>query len=158
MTLSESSSLPVRRGVPMPFGGRGGDPTVVRLRPEDDLCTIAATGEILAQAMSQDDADHVDMSEVKFMNGATMGVIGRYRNHLRGRSWQLALRSLPPRARRVLDKCDHANLGGPDQAGPKLRVATHVGEGVTAETMLLAPDAELLAARHAMVVARRRGP
>jgi anti-anti-sigma factor len=96
------------------FAGRNSDRTVVWLRGEQDVSTVAALSEILARAIALDDADVVvDLSEVQFMGAATVGVIIRAREFLRLRSRFLVLRSPSERARRILDVCGHADLLDP---------------------------------------------
>jgi hypothetical protein len=110
--------------------------------------------------MAQGDTDlMIDLSEVQFMDAATIGVITRARNRLRARSRSLTLGSAAPSPRRVLDLCHLTGLVvGSDAAASKLCIADPAGYPVTAEAALSVPDADLLAARHATDVARRRVP
>ena len=96
------------------FAGRNPDRTVVWLRGEHDVSTVAALSETMARAIALDDADLVvDLSGVQFMGAATVGVIVRAREFLRLRSRSLALRSPSRCARRILDLCGHADLLDP---------------------------------------------
>jgi anti-anti-sigma factor len=97
-----------------PFAGRNPDRTVVWLRGEHDVSTVAALSEVMARAIALDDGDVVvDLSEVQFMGAATVGVIIRAREFLRLRSRFLVLRSPSECVRRILDVCGHADLLDP---------------------------------------------
>jgi anti-anti-sigma factor len=110
----EISSVTVSRPLVTKFAGRNSDRTVVWLRGEHDVSTVAALSEILARAIALDDADVVvDLSEVQFMGAATVGVIIRAREFLRLRSRSLVLRSPSECARRILELCGHAELLDP---------------------------------------------
>jgi len=169
------------------FAGRAAAPTVLQLQGEYDLYTVAWLWEALARAMTQHDADlFIDLSEAEFMDAATVGVIVGARNHLPRRSRSLALRCPSRRARRILDLCGLAGLvaSGPHET-PRTPTTGALGAWVTrsatdrvdrqaiasaskltvdsvgggsAEAKLSAADADLLAARHATNVGRRRGP
>jgi len=105
------SSVTVSRPHVTPFAGRNPDRTVVWLRGEHDVSTVAALSEVMARAIALDDADVVvDLSEVQFMGAATVGVIIRARQFLRLRSRSLVLRSPSECARRILDVCGHSDL------------------------------------------------
>jgi anti-anti-sigma factor len=108
------SSVTVSRPHVTAFAGRNSDRTVVWLRGEHDVSTVAALSEILARAIALDDADVVvDLSEVQFMGTATVGVIIRAREFLRVRSRFLVLRSPSECARRILDLCGQSDLLDP---------------------------------------------
>jgi anti-anti-sigma factor len=108
------SSVTVSRPHVTAFAGRNPDRTVVWLRGEHDVSTVAALSEIMARAIALDDADVVvDLSDVQFMGAATVGVIIRAREFLRLRSRTLVLRSPSECARRILDVCGHADLLDP---------------------------------------------
>ena len=65
------------------FARRDAARTVVWLRGEHDVSTVAALSETLARAIALDDADLVvDLSDVQFMGAATVGVIVRARELL----------------------------------------------------------------------------
>jgi anti-anti-sigma factor len=110
----DTSSVTVSRPHVTAFAGRNPDHTVVWLRGEHDVSTVAALSEIMARAIALDDADVVvDLSDVQFMGAATVGVIIRAREFLRLRSRSLVLRSPSECARRILDVCGHADLLDP---------------------------------------------
>jgi anti-anti-sigma factor len=110
----EISSVTVSRPLVTAFAGRNPDRTVVWLRGEHDVSTVAALSETMARAIALDDADVVvDLSDVQFMGAATVGVIIRAREFLRLRSRSLVLRSPSERARRILDVCGHSDLLDP---------------------------------------------
>jgi anti-anti-sigma factor len=110
----EISSVTVSRLHVTAFAGRNSDRTVVWLRGEHDVSTVAALSETMARAIALDDADVVvDLSEVQFMGAATVRVIIRAREFLRLRSRSLVLRSPSECARRILDVCGHSDLLDP---------------------------------------------
>ena len=86
------------------------DGSVVWLRGEHDMFTLAELWETMARAIASDDGDVVvDLSAVEFMDASTIGVLIRARTILRKRSRSLTLRSPSTRALRVLGLCDLAN-------------------------------------------------
>ena len=94
MAPIEISSVTVSRLHVTAFAGRNSDRTVVWLRGEHDVSTVAALSETMARAIALDDADVVvDLSDVQFMGAATVRVIIRARAFLRLRSRFLVLRS-----------------------------------------------------------------
>lgn len=114
MAPSESSSVTASRRGLVTFGGRDGDRTVVWLRGEHDVSTVAALSQTMARATALDDADLVvDLSEVQFMDASTVGVIIRTREFLRQRSRSLLLRSPSAFALRILGLCGLAALLDP---------------------------------------------
>jgi anti-sigma B factor antagonist len=114
MASIESLSVTVSRRGLLAFARRDGARTVVWLRGEHDVSTVAALSETMARAIARDDADLVvDLSEVQFMGAATVGVIVRARELLELRSRSLTLRSPSRCARRILDLCGHADLLDP---------------------------------------------
>jgi anti-anti-sigma factor len=111
MAPIESVFVTVSRRRLLAFGRRDATRTVVWLRGEHDVSTVAALSETMARAIAGDDADLVvDLSEVQFMDAATVGVIVRARELLGLRSRSLALRSPSRCARRILDLCGDADL------------------------------------------------
>lgn len=89
--------------------------TVIWLCGEHDIATVDALSEVVEQAMSLDDADvELDLSDVKYMSAATIGVIVRTCERLQGRSRSLVLRSPSSIARRLCDLCGLDYLGGLD--------------------------------------------
>ena len=94
-----------------PLVSRDGDRTVVWLDGEQDIATVPVLTETLARAISVDDADViVDLSDVTFIDAATIYELWRGRNDLRGQSRSLTLRSPPRCASRVLDVCGLTGL------------------------------------------------
>ena len=134
MELAESSSSVTSHHGPVAFPARDADRTVVWLRGEHDICTVAALSQILARAIALDDGDLVvDLSGVQFMDAATVGVILRARDFLRLQSRSVALRSPSPCAARVLDLCELGDLlePGPEHAtaAPGAGCARRAGGG-----------------------------
>jgi anti-anti-sigma factor len=85
--------------------------TVVWLWGEQDLATLAALSDTLARAVTSDDADVVvDLSDVLFMDAATLGTIVAARNQLRSQSRNLTLRAPSSSADRVLRLCGLTDL------------------------------------------------
>jgi anti-anti-sigma factor len=133
MPSNESLSVTVSRRRLMGFARRDAARTVVWLRGEHDVSTVAALSETLARAIARDDADVVvDLSEVQFMGAATVGVIIRARELLGSRSRNLALRSPSRCARRIVDLCGRADLLDPRavDAGPLSGTAGALGTWV----------------------------
>jgi anti-anti-sigma factor len=113
--------------------------TVVWLRGEHDVSTVAALAETLAGAMALDDCDLVvDLSEVQFMGAATIGVLVRARELLQSRSRSLVLRSPSRCARRILDLCDQGDLLEPSRAD----AATATGTAGALGTWVTVPTAD----------------
>ncbi len=111
MALTESPSMTMFRRDPVVSAGRDAGQTVVWLRGEHDLSTVAALSEALARAIALDDADLVvDLSGVEFMGAATVLVLTRASEFLRLRTRSLALRSPSRCARRILDLCGLGDL------------------------------------------------
>jgi anti-sigma B factor antagonist len=78
--------------------------TVVYIRGEYDLSTVAALGEVLAPALAGSDAHVViDLSGVEFMDSAAMHVFADAAALLADQSRTLVLRSPSPFGRRLLD-------------------------------------------------------
>ncbi len=95
--------------------------TVVWLRGDHDASNVVALRETVAKALALEDADFViDLSEVEFLGAATVGVIIRTAELLRGRNRALAVRAPSLRARRILDLCGLTDLVdlGPSEAHP----------------------------------------
>lgn len=138
MAPIDISSVTVSRPHVTAFAGRNSDRTVVWLRGEHDVSTVAALSEVMARAIALDDADVVvDLSEVQFMGAATVGVIIRAREFLRLRSRFLVLRSPSECVRRILDVCGRSDLLDPRIAdatpltGPGGALGTWVGVPAT---------------------------
>jgi anti-anti-sigma factor len=114
MAPTEPFSLTVSRRGLLGFARRDAARTVVWLRGEHDVSSVAALSETMARAIALDDADLVvDLSDVQFMGAATVGVIARARELLALRSRSLTLRSPPRCARRILDLSGHSYLLDP---------------------------------------------
>jgi anti-sigma B factor antagonist len=124
---SPSSTEADRRRRPAPFVSRDGDRSVVWLVGEQDIATVSVLAEMLTNMASLDDADLVvDLSEVSFIDAATLSVLIRGRNVLQGRSRNLTLRAPSRCAQRVLEMCGVADLIDPpalarQDASPNLR-------------------------------------
>jgi len=83
------------------------DCPVVCLRGEHDTSSVAVVSDAVASAIALGGVDLVvDLSDVQFMDAATVGLIIRIHKLLQERSGFLVLRSPSARARRVLDLCD----------------------------------------------------
>lgn len=94
--------------------GREGTSSVVSLGGEQDMSTAAAVAEALAGAIAEDDDDVVvDLSQVRFMDGAIVTVIVHAWNDLRSRSRDLTLRAPSPCAERLLRLCGLQRLIDP---------------------------------------------
>jgi anti-anti-sigma factor len=111
--------------------------TVVWLRGEQDVSTVDALSETLAEAMAIGDCDLViDLSEVQFMGAATIGVLIRARELLQSRSRSLVLRSPSRCALRILNLCGQGDLLEPRRADdtPATGRAGALGTWVTVPT------------------------
>lgn len=103
------------------FSGREAESTVVWLRGEHDVCTVAELSATMAHATALDDGDLiVDLSGVAFMDAASLRVIMGTREHLAEHSRSLALRSPSTCARRLLDLCGLSNLLDPHPVEPAI--------------------------------------
>jgi anti-anti-sigma factor len=99
------------------FSGCDADHNVVWVRGAQDASTVVALCMTVARAIAFDDADLViDLSEVTFMDAATVAVMIRAEAFLRERSRSLTLRSPSAHARRVLGVGGLAELLGPRPA------------------------------------------
>jgi anti-anti-sigma factor len=131
MAPIESLSVTVSRAAPRSVAERATGGAVVWLRGEHDLSTVAELSEAIAGAILLDDADVVvDLSDVQFMGGATVGVLRRARDLLRARSRCLVLRSPPTCASRVIELCGDADLLAPGDATPTIGAAGALGTWV----------------------------
>jgi anti-sigma B factor antagonist len=151
MALAESSSVTSSRG-PVAFPVRDSDRTVVWLRGEHDVSTVAALSQTMARAIALDDGDLViDLSGVDFMDAATVGVIVRARDFLELQSRSLTLRAPSKYAARVLDLCELADLREP-------RLVRDASTTPTAGPLTTAPLVEHALDRVDPVVAAADGP
>lgn len=83
--------------------------SAIWLEGEHDISTVSALAEVLAKAIATNDADLVaHLSEVTFLDAASVGVLLRAREFLGRRSRLLELRSPSPRAMRILELCEVA--------------------------------------------------
>ena len=101
----------VSRRPPAVFSGCDADHSVVWVRGAQDSSTVVALCMTVARAIALDDADLViDLSEVTFMDAATVEVMVRAEAFLRDRSRSLTLRSPSSHAWRVLGVAGLAEL------------------------------------------------
>src|ERR1700728_4401693 len=106
MTRTESPSVSIPRRSVLAYEGRADEGTVVGHVGEYDVSSVGWLWDTLAGAMACDGADLViDLSGVEFIDAATVGVMVRAGNYLRGRSRSLVLRGPSRGTRRVLDLC-----------------------------------------------------
>jgi anti-sigma B factor antagonist len=135
MVRDESSSVTSSRG-PVAFPVLDADRTVVWLRGEHDISTVAALSQTMARAIALDDGELViDLSGVQFMDAATVGVIIRARDYLRLQSRSLALRSPSTCAARILGLCDLLDL-----LEPRPERATATADAFGVRPTVTAPD------------------
>jgi anti-anti-sigma factor len=131
MAPTEPSSLTVSRRGLLGFARRDAARTVVWLRGEHDVSSVAALSETMARAIALDDADLVvDLSDVQFMGAATVSVLVRARELLRTRSRSLLVRSPSRCARRVLELCGDTELLDCADAAPLTGTADALGTWV----------------------------
>lgn len=84
---------------------------VVWLEGDQDIATVAALSETMAEAIAADDADLVvDLSGVQFLGVAPIAVLVRARTCLGLRSRTLSLRAAPPAVARLLRLCGYTDL------------------------------------------------
>ena len=169
MASTESPFVPLDRPGPVVVG-RADDCRVVWLRGKHDISTVAAVWEMLDRFIALDDTDLVvDLSDAQVIDASTIGVIIQARDLLQPRARAVRLQSPSTSARRVLEMCGLAELIDPGPIDTTPTSTTALGTWVTVpatdpvdrrvtatETSL--PDANLLAARLATNVARRRAP
>lgn len=90
---------------------------VVALRGEQDVSTAARVAEALVGVSVVDEGDVVvDLSGVRFMDAAIVGVLVGGRHALRLQSRELTLRAPSKPARRVLELCGLVGLIDPASA------------------------------------------
>ena len=132
------------------FSGLDTDRTVVWLRGEHDLATVAELAATLARAIAIDDADLViDLSDVQFMDASTVRLIVRTRDFLRTRARNLGVRAPSDGARLVLDRCGLSHLVDPHPVVTKhARLTKHLtGTMGALATWVRVPVAEPAALR-----------
>jgi len=83
-----------------------GDTIVVQLRGDHDRSSVPALAAILASAVACETANVVvDLSEVRFINAATIRVLTAAGDFMSGQGRTFAMRSPTRGARRILDLC-----------------------------------------------------
>ena len=109
-----SSFLSVSRSGTSRAGPEAGA-SVVWLRGEHDISTVAALSATIARAIALDEPEVViDLSGVQLLSAATVGVLVRTRELLRRRSRSLRLRGPSTRVRRVFESCGLSDLLDPE--------------------------------------------
>jgi anti-anti-sigma factor len=99
------------RGGPRPFVSREGERSIVWLTGEQDIATVFVLAETLADVTALDDADIVvDLSEVSFIDVATLRALIRCGHDLQNLSRHLTLRAPSPFTQRLLAICPTASL------------------------------------------------
>ena len=105
---------PLRRRLPRIGHSRmthEGTRTIIWLAGDQDVATARRLREDLDSAIAADDSDiAVDMSEVTFIDAATIGTLIAGRNDLRTLARMLTIRDSPPHTRRLLDVCELRDL------------------------------------------------
>ena len=105
MAQSEASPVSILRRGP-PRIGTAGEPPVMRMTGDYDVATVGALSAIFSSAIAFGDGDLVvDLSEVSFMDAATIGVIVRADAFLAGHARAMRLRDPSRCARRILGIC-----------------------------------------------------
>jgi anti-anti-sigma factor len=121
---------------PGDVSGCDADHRVIRLRGAHDASTMVALCLTIARAIAADDTDLViDLSEVTFMDAATVGVMIRAEAFLRARSRSLTLRSPPARPRRALSLGGLADLVDPRPPGRTRVMGTGVAPAGRVEVL-----------------------
>jgi anti-anti-sigma factor len=94
--------------------------TVIWLRGSQDLSTAPALTDAIGRARAFGHGDVVvDLSEIDFMDGSTVGVLLRARHDLATLARGLTVRSPSGFARTVLALCELTELIQPDGATPR---------------------------------------
>ncbi|MEO5841095.1 MAG: STAS domain-containing protein [Acidimicrobiales bacterium] len=92
-----------------------GDTLVVQLRGEHDSSSLSTLAKTLASAVALENTNLVvDLSEVQFINAATIRVLTAAGEFMSGAGRTFALRSPSRSARRILDLCDSRGLCEPE--------------------------------------------
>jgi len=132
MTLTESSSVIAPLEDLASATGANASRGVVWLRGEYDISREMELSHTMAGAMALDEGDLVvDLSEVTFMDAATIGVFIRARNDLRLQCRSLTLRSSSGFARRVLELCGLTDLLDPPPVDTRIsQRATALGTSI----------------------------
>ena len=104
-------------------------PTVIQLRGEHDLSSVASLSETIARTMSIVDVDVViELSDVTYLSSATIHLILRARDGLEQHARSLTLRSPSPIAHRILEVCELDDLIEPTPEDNSKRQAANVAE------------------------------
>ena len=83
-----------------------GDTIVVQMRGDHDRSSVPALAAVLASAVACETANVVvDLSEVRFINAATIRVLTAAGDFMSGQGRTFAMRSPTRGARRILDLC-----------------------------------------------------
>ena len=94
-----------------------GDTMVVQLRGDHDSSSVPALATTLASAVAFENTNLVvDLSEVQFINAATVRVLTAAGEFLSGEGRTFALRSPSRSARRILDLCGMRGLCEPEDS------------------------------------------
>lgn len=105
MAQPETSPVSARRRAPPTIDASGQSPAT-RMAGEYDVTTVRELSVMFSSAIAADDADLVvDLSEVSFMDAATISVIIRARTFLGALGRMLWLRDPSRCARRLLTVC-----------------------------------------------------
>ena len=92
-----------------------GDEIVVQLRGDHDRSTVPALAATLASAVAFENTDLVvDLSEVQFINAASIRVLSAAGDFMSGQGRTFALRSPSRSARRIVDLCGMSGLCEPE--------------------------------------------
>ena len=91
------------------------DTIVVQLRGDHDWSTVPALAAMLASAVAGEDTNLVvDLSEVHFMNAATIRVLSASADFMKAQRRTFALRSPSRGAQRILELCGAGGLCEPE--------------------------------------------
>ena len=111
MGLIESMSVPEMNSALLPSAQWDVNGAVVWLRGEHDTSTRAALDTAISQAIAHDGAGLIlDLSELCFIDAATIGTIVQTCERLRHQSRSLELRSPSPWVISILDLCGLSRL------------------------------------------------
>ena len=112
--------IPVRSSIPYSSSCRlaraapGAGTSVVWLRGEHDTSTAAALSDVVTRAVALNEpAVVIDVSGVRFMSAAAVGVIVGARELLRSQARTMTLRRAPSCVRRVFGVCGLSDLLDP---------------------------------------------
>jgi anti-sigma B factor antagonist len=144
MGLAESSPVTVCSGRRTTASGwSGADYTVVGVRGEHDMGTVAVLCAAMADAIARDVDVVVDLSGVTFMDASTLGVIIEARRLLRVRSRSLMVGAPSRWAQRILEVCGLGGLVDPASA----HIARFEGSAGVLRTWVAVPGTDPACAR-----------